>query len=49
VRGEIANLEKRLANSGYVARAPKHLVEETRVQLNEKRAVEARLVAELSV
>jgi valyl-tRNA synthetase len=48
-REEIANLEKRLASGGYVARAPKHLVEESRRQLDERRALEARLITELDI
>jgi valyl-tRNA synthetase len=48
VREEIANLEKRLASGGYVAQAPKHLVEETKRQLDEKRAIETRLMIELN-
>jgi valyl-tRNA synthetase len=49
VREEIANLAKRLASSGYAARAPKHLVEETKLQLDDKRALETRLMAELGI
>ncbi|MCL2451270.1 valine--tRNA ligase [Candidatus Saccharibacteria bacterium] len=49
VREEITNLEKRLSSSGYVDRAPKHLVEETKRQLDDKRTLETRLIAELDV
>jgi valyl-tRNA synthetase len=49
LRQEIANLEKRLSSDGYVARAPKHLVEESKQQLTAKRALEKRLMAELGI
>ncbi|MCL2173863.1 valine--tRNA ligase [Candidatus Saccharibacteria bacterium] len=48
-RQEIATLDKRLASPSYTAKAPAHLVEETRSQLKEKRALEARLMVELGV
>lgn len=35
---QIQNLESRLANKNYVEKAPKELVEETRLDLSEKRA-----------
>ncbi|MCA9331839.1 hypothetical protein KC968_02765, partial [Candidatus Saccharibacteria bacterium] len=34
----IANLEKRLANKAYVKNAPKHIVEQTRGQLESTKA-----------
>ncbi|MCL2280461.1 valine--tRNA ligase [Candidatus Saccharibacteria bacterium] len=49
VRQEIAVLKKRLANPNYTKKAPAHLVEETKKQLDEKRALEARLMVELWV
>jgi valyl-tRNA synthetase len=38
LRGQIAGLEGRLANKGYVDNAPAHLVEETRAQLEAAQA-----------
>lgn len=49
IRGQIQNLETRLANKRYVENAPATVVEETRDQLDEKRALESRLVHELDV
>jgi valyl-tRNA synthetase len=48
-RQEISVLETRLANPNYTAKAPQHLVEETKQQLDKKRALEARLMVELGV
>lgn len=45
----IANLEARLANEAYVAKAPAKLVEETKSQLEEKKALRERLIQELEV
>lgn len=44
----IANLESRLSNEGYIARAPKELVEETKEQLKAARAALETSQAELS-
>lgn len=49
VRSEIANLEARLANEAYVAKAPAALVEESRKLLESKQRVAERLSAELNV
>lgn len=46
-RKEISALENRLANQGYIERAPANLVEETRQGLTEKRDLEKRLVEQL--
>lgn len=43
------NLEARLDNPSYVNKAPEHLVEETRQQLNDKKAQIERLQRELEV
>jgi len=48
VQAEIANLEKRLLNQGYVANAPAHLVEETRAALAEKQSLAERLRQEIN-
>jgi valyl-tRNA synthetase len=48
-RQMIDKLKQRLANSGYVDRAPTHLVEETRRELAEYQAQARRLAAELDV
>ncbi len=48
-REEISVLEKRLSNPNYTEKAPTHLVEETKKQLDEKRALETRLMTELDV
>ena len=48
-RQQIANLSGRLANENYVNKAPAHLIEETRKELEQKEAYEVRLQAELSV
>ena len=45
----IANLEGRLSNESYVAKAPAHLVEESRAQLESKKALVERLEAELAI
>jgi len=42
-------LEARLENPRYVEKAPKHLVEETKQQLEEKKALIERLQHELEV
>ncbi|MDR0979593.1 MAG: class I tRNA ligase family protein [Candidatus Nomurabacteria bacterium] len=47
VKGEIEQLERRLGNEAYVARAPEELVAESRANLAEKQAVLARLLTEL--
>ena len=49
LRQTIANLEARLANPSYVEKAPEHLVEETRQELEGKKRHEERLVKELEV
>lgn len=49
VRQHIGQLEGRLANETYVAKAPEKLVEESRSQLESKKALEERLVRELEV
>lgn len=48
-RAYTATLEGRLANENYVSKAPTHLVEETRKDLDEQKALIERLAAELSV
>ena len=48
-RGMIDRLEARLATKSYIDNAPKHVVEETRQQLEEQKELETRLVAELNV
>lgn len=48
-RAYITNLEGRLNNENYVAKAPEHLVESSRKELDETRALEKRLETELSV
>jgi valyl-tRNA synthetase len=48
-RAYIANLEGRLANENYVAKAPAHLVEDTKKELAEKQELAVRLEGELSV
>ena len=45
----VANLEGRLSNESYVAKAPAQLVEESRAQLIEKKALITRLSDELAV
>ena len=42
-------LEGRLSNENYIAKAPAHLVEETRKELESTSALELRLETELSV
>jgi valyl-tRNA synthetase len=48
-RSYIKNLEGRLSNESYVQKAPAHLVEASKRELEEKRALEGRLANELSV
>ncbi|MCL1876658.1 valine--tRNA ligase [Candidatus Saccharibacteria bacterium] len=48
-RADIAKLESRLGNQGYIDRAPTHLVEESRQDLTDKQALVERLVAELEI
>ena len=49
VRQQVKTLETRLANENYTAKAPAHLVEESRRQLAEERALVKRLQTELQV
>jgi len=49
VRQQIANLEKRLNNPNYVDKAPAHLVEESKQQLQDEKALEERLMVELGI
>ena len=49
VRQQVKTLETRLANENYTAKAPAHLVEETRRQLAEEQALIKRLQTELQV
>ena len=49
VRAQIATLEQRLASENYVAKAPPHLVAETRQQLEQATEHAAGLVRELDV
>lgn len=46
---DIKNLEGRLGNESYVAKAPARLVEESKKQLNEKQALAERLLRELEI
>ena len=46
---EIAALEGRLNNKNYTSKAPAHLVEESRKQLEEKQALVERLLSELEI
>jgi valyl-tRNA synthetase len=48
-RQHVNALEARLANDSYVAKAPAHLVEETRDELATKQALVQRLQDELTV
>ena len=48
-RQKLAGLKKRLENPTYVEKAPAHLVEETREQLDEQEKIITRLVSELEV
>ncbi len=48
-RQHIQTLESRLKNESYTAKAPSHLVEESRQQLKNHQALEERLVAELKI
>jgi len=45
----VKNLEGRLSNESYVSKAPAHLVEESREQLEQKKALIERLETELQV
>lgn len=45
----VATLEGRLANESYIAKAPTHLVDETRHELTQKQALIERLQVELEV
>jgi valyl-tRNA synthetase len=45
----VATLEGRLANESYIAKAPAHLVDETRHELTQKQALIERLQVELEV
>lgn len=49
VHATIAALEARLSSESYVEKAPSHLVEESRQQLDETRALAERLLNELNV
>lgn len=49
VHQQVKTLEARLANENYIAKAPAHLVEETRRQLAEEQALIKRLQTELQV
>ncbi len=49
IRSEVERLEGRLSNESYIAKAPVELVEESRQQLAEKRALIDRLEVELTV
>lgn len=49
IRHDIIQLETRLANETYIAKAPQQLVEESRQQLQSKKQLEERLVRELEV
>ena len=49
VRAEINRLEARLANESYVSKAPEHLVEESRKDLERKKVQVERLHAQLDV
>ncbi len=48
-RQEVATLEARLSNEGYIAKAPEALVEESRQQLTAKQELVQRLADELTV
>ena len=48
-RQQIANLNGRLSNESYIQKAPAHLVEETRKEVEQKEAYAKRLETELSV
>ncbi len=48
-RAYAANLEGRLSNENYTSKAPAHLVEDTRKDLAQQKALIERLAAELSV
>jgi valyl-tRNA synthetase len=49
IRNSIGRLEGRLKNKGYIQKAPPTVVEQTRTQLAEQKAIEQRLVRELDV
>lgn len=49
VHAEIERLEGRLGNESYISKAPEHLVEESREQLTEQKALAEQLKAELEV
>jgi valyl-tRNA synthetase len=49
IRRSIATFESRLASEAYVAKAPAHLVDETKEQLAHTKEIEARLENELTV
>ncbi len=49
VRANMAALEKRLANEGYIAKAPANVVEETKSSLKEQQELETRLTRELEL
>jgi valyl-tRNA synthetase len=48
-RAAVSKLQARLANSNYVASAPRHIVEDTRNQLDEQLELEKKLIKELEV
>ncbi len=48
-RANIGRLQSRLANKGYIQKAPPAVVNETRAQLTDQQAVEQRLVRELDI
>ncbi len=48
-RNKIASLQARLTNENYVSKAPQHLVEETKTELESTEALVNRLEAELNV
>jgi valyl-tRNA synthetase len=49
VRQDLTRLEARLANKDYTAKAPAAVVEQTKTQLADQKAIEQRLVRELDV
>lgn len=48
-RAQIKNLESRLSNENYIAKAPAELVEDSRQQLEQKQTLVERLVHELEI
>ncbi|HSE61917.1 MAG TPA: class I tRNA ligase family protein, partial [Candidatus Saccharimonadales bacterium] len=48
-REDITRLESRLQNKGYLEKAPKEVVEQTRTQLEDQKTIEQRLMRELAV